>query len=203
RHALRFRGDHWYCWRLWWSGARSPLPQTVAGTTAGAHAALGDRPRLHLLRDPRNHLRHLPGRESLEARSHRSASLRMNTKILMASSALVMAALGVAATFLPQEITAALGGSGRTLPLLVQVLGATYLGLATLNWMAKESLIGGIYSRPVSMGNFLHFAIAGIALVKAVAAGERAVAVLVCTAIYVVFAVAFGAVVFGRAKVAK
>ena len=127
----------------------------------------------------------------------------MNTKILMASSALVMAALGVAATFLPQEIIAALGGSGRTLPLLVQVLGATYLGFAMLNWMAKESLIGGIYSRPVSMGNFLHFAIAGIALVKAVVAGERAVAILACTAIYVVFAVAFGAVVFGRAKVAK
>src|SRR5258708_2465249 len=128
----------------------------------------------------------------------------MNTKILMASSALFMAALGVAATFLPQEIIAALGGGGgRTLPLLVQVLGATYLGFAMLNWMAKESLIGGIYSRPVSVGNFLHFAIAGIALVKAVVAGERAVAVLVCTAIYVVFAVAFGAVVFGRAKVAK
>jgi len=128
----------------------------------------------------------------------------MKTKILMASSALVMAALGVAATFLPQEIVAALGGGGgRTLPLLVQVLGASYLGFAMLNWMAKESLIGGIYSRPVSMGNFLHFAVAGIALVKAVVAGERAVAVLVCTAIYVVFAVAFGAVVFGRAKVAK
>jgi len=127
----------------------------------------------------------------------------MSTKILMSSSALVMAALGVAATFLPQEIIAALGGSGRTLPLLVQVLGAAYLGFAMLNWMAKESLIGGIYSRPVSMGNFLHFAVAGIALVKAVAAGERAVAVLVCTAIYVVFAVAFGAVVFGRANVAK
>jgi len=121
----------------------------------------------------------------------------------MASSALVMAALGVTATFLPQEIIDALGGNGRTLPLLVQVLGATYLGFAMLNWMAKESLIGGIYSRPVSMGNFLHFAVAGIALVKAVAAGERAVATLVCTAIYVVFAVAFGAVVFGRANVAK
>ena len=128
----------------------------------------------------------------------------MNTKILMASSAFVMGALGVAATFLPQEIIAALGGGGgRTLRLLVQVLGATYLGFAMLNWMAKESLIGGIYSRPVSMGNFLHFAIAGIALVKAVVAGEHAVALLVSTAIYVVFAVAFGAVVFGRAKVAK
>jgi hypothetical protein len=128
----------------------------------------------------------------------------MNTKILMASSALVMAALGVAATFLPQEIIASLGGgTGRTLPLLVQILGAAYLGFAMLNWMAKESLIGGIYSRPVSMANFLHFAIAGIALVKAVAAGERAVIVLACTVIYVIFALAFGAVVFGRAKAVK
>ncbi|HEX3067775.1 MAG TPA: hypothetical protein VHX14_04310 [Thermoanaerobaculia bacterium] len=128
----------------------------------------------------------------------------MNTKILMASSAVVMGALGVAATFLPQEIIASLGGgTGRTLPLLVQVLGALYLGFAMLNWMAKESLIGGIYSRPVSMGNFLHFAIAGVALIKAVAAGERAATVLGCTAIYVVFAIAFGTVVFGRAKPAK
>jgi predicted DNA repair protein MutK len=128
----------------------------------------------------------------------------MSTKILMASSAVFMAALGLAATFLPQEIIAALGGGTvRTLPLLVQVLGALYLGFAMLNWMAKESLIGGIYSRPVSMGNFLHFAIAGIAMVKAVAAGERAVSILICTAIYAVFAIAFGAVVFGRVKAAK
>jgi predicted DNA repair protein MutK len=128
----------------------------------------------------------------------------MTTKTLMASSALFMAALGLAATFLPQEIIAALGGGTvRTLPLLVQVLGALYLGFAMLNWMAKESLISGIYSRPVSMGNFLHFAIAGIAMAKAVAAGERAVPVLVCTALYAVFAIAFGAVVFGRVKVAK
>ena len=119
----------------------------------------------------------------------------------MASSALFMAALGLAATFLPQEIIASLGGGTvRPLPLLVQVLGALYLAFAMLNWMAKESLIGGIYSRPVSMGNFLHFAIAGIAMVKAVAAGERAVTILVCTAIYAVFAIAFGAVVFGRVK---
>jgi hypothetical protein len=128
----------------------------------------------------------------------------MNTKILMASSAIFMAVLGLAATFLPQEIIASLGGGTvRTLPLLVQILGALYLAFAMLNWMAKESLIGGIYSRPVSMGNFLHFAIAGIAMVKAVAAGERAISILICTAIYVVFAIAFGAVVFGRAKAAK
>ena len=42
---------------------------------AGAHADVGDRPRLRFLRDPRHHLRHLSGRESVETRSDRSASL--------------------------------------------------------------------------------------------------------------------------------
>jgi hypothetical protein len=125
----------------------------------------------------------------------------MSTKLLMIFSALFMAALGLAATFMPQEIVASLGGGSRTIPLLVQILGALYLGFAMLNWMAKESLIGGIYARPVSMGNFLHFTVGAITLVKAVAVGERAILILVCAAIYAVFAVGFGAVVFGGAKV--
>jgi hypothetical protein len=119
----------------------------------------------------------------------------------MASSAAYMAVLGLAATFMPQEIVASLGGgAGRTLPLLVQVLGALYLAFAMLNWMAKESLIGGIYSRPVSMGNFVHFFIGSICLLKAFVGGERAVSLSVCTAIYVLFGLTFGAVVFGRVK---
>jgi hypothetical protein len=119
----------------------------------------------------------------------------------MVSSAAFMAALGLATTFMPQEIIASLGGSaGRTLPLLIQILGALYLGFAMLNWMAKDSLIGGIYSRPVSIGNFVHFAVGGMSLLKTIVGGERAVGVSVCAAIYVGFAVAFGAVVFGRIK---
>jgi hypothetical protein len=124
----------------------------------------------------------------------------MNTKVLMVSSAIFMAALGLAATFMPQEIVASLGGGSRTIPLIVQILGALYLGFAMLNWMVKESLIGGIYSRPVSMGNFLHFTIGAITLVKAVAAGERAIVIMVCAAIYVILALTFGSVVFGGAK---
>ena len=54
----------------------------------------------------------------------------MTTKVLMVSSAAFMAALGLATTFMPQEIIASLGGSaGRTLPLLVQILGALYFDL--------------------------------------------------------------------------
>ena len=125
----------------------------------------------------------------------------MSSKILMAASALFMGALGLAATFMPQEIVASLGGSAsRSIPLLVQIVGALYLGFAMLNWMAKASLIGGIYSRPVSVGNLLHFAVGAITLMKAIAAGERALIVVICAALYVVFAIWFGTVVFGRAK---
>ena len=83
----------------------------------------------------------------------------------MTASALVMAALGLAATFLPQEIAAYLGAS-TTLPLLIQILGALYVAFAMLNWTAKDSLIGGIYNRPIAIGNLVHFLIAALALGK-------------------------------------
>jgi hypothetical protein len=33
-----------------------------------------------------------------------------------------------------------------------------------LNWMARANRIGGIYSRPVAMGNFLHFTMGALVL---------------------------------------
>ena len=74
----------------------------------------------------------------------------VGTRALMACSAMFMLLAGVLLTFAPQEVLA-FGGS-RPEPisvLVVQAAGALYLGFAVLNWMAKESLIGGIYSRPV------------------------------------------------------
>ena len=35
-----------------------------------------------------------------------------------------------------------------------------------LNWMAKGTLIGGIYNKPIAIGNFTHFTIGGLALIK-------------------------------------
>ena len=37
--------------------------------------------------------------------------------------------------------------------LLVQLLGAAFLGLASANWTARESILGGIYGRAVVGGN--------------------------------------------------
>jgi hypothetical protein len=35
-----------------------------------------------------------------------------------------------------------------------------------LNWMAKGTIIGGIYNRPIAIANLTHFLIGGLALAK-------------------------------------
>lgn len=121
----------------------------------------------------------------------------MNTKILMASSALVMFLFGVLASFLPHEILNYIGASAAGLePLIVQILGALYLAFAMMNWMAKSNLIGGIYSRPMAMGNVLHFTIGAIALVKGIPVGPGVTFLWISSAVYSLFAVLFGLVVF-------
>ncbi len=124
----------------------------------------------------------------------------MNTRLLMRASAVFLGVLGAVATFLPQEVLGRAGTSAAGFSvLLVQIAGAAYLGLAMLNWMAQGNAIGGIYSRPVAIGNLGHFTIAALALLKAALAGERAPEVLAGGAAYAVFAVLFAVVAFGGA----
>ena len=125
----------------------------------------------------------------------------MNTTVVMSLSALFMAVLGLGASFLPQEILIHAGyrpqGPGR---LLVQAAGALYLGQAMLNWMARANLMGGIYSRPVAVCNFTHFAVLAVVLVKALLAGQTGPEVLLGAGLYLAcacaFACAFGFVLF-------
>ena len=121
----------------------------------------------------------------------------MKTRLLMRVSAVFMAALGAAALFMPQEILLRYGAPDRgVLLLIVQAAGALYLGFAIMNWMLQGSLIGGIYNRPLALGNFLHFAVVALNLVKAAAAGPRIPEVLIAAVIYAVIALWFGAVLF-------
>jgi hypothetical protein len=122
----------------------------------------------------------------------------MNTQVLMSLSALFLAILGIGGSFLPQEILAHFGEQTRGLAvLLIQVTGASYLGFAILNWMARAVLIGGIYARPVAVGNFLHFAVVALTLGKAIAGGgPRGAEIIAACAASSVFAVWFGLVVF-------
>jgi len=76
----------------------------------------------------------------------------------MTASSLTLGAIGLATSFAPVELLGALKiSSTGPLPVIIQLLGALYLGFALTNWTAKDSLIGGIYARPLSIGNCLHF----------------------------------------------
>ena len=121
----------------------------------------------------------------------------MNTKLLLTTSALVLGALGILGTFMPHEVLT-WTGIARTgaAPLLVQLLAALLFAFAMINWTARGSLLGGIYNRPIAIGNMTHFLIGALALVKETAAGERNVAGIVLTVVYSVFAVAFIAAFF-------
>jgi hypothetical protein len=121
----------------------------------------------------------------------------VNTRLLMGASALALGTGGLAATFLPQEVLGSLGAhaSGPGVA-LVQLFGAALLGFGFVNWMAKGSLVGGIYSRPIVLGNLVHFASGALTLARLVP-GRASVPLLAIAAVYALFAVTFAVILFG------
>jgi hypothetical protein len=123
----------------------------------------------------------------------------MQTKILMSLSALLMAVAGMGASFAPQEILNYAGAWGETFEIaLMQIIGALYLSFAMLNWFARAALIGGIYSRPVAIANFMHFGVVAVTLVKIIVAGHHSAEVVGAGVAYVLFAFWFGLILFSR-----
>lgn len=121
----------------------------------------------------------------------------MNTKLLMTSSALVMALTGISLTLLPGEILSSLNlSTGILFSLILQILGALYFAFAMLNWTARANLIGGIYSRPVALANFTHFMVGGLALIKGATAAPDLAGIWIAATVYSIFAIFFGLVLF-------
>lgn len=122
----------------------------------------------------------------------------MNTKILMTISALILGIAGIILTFLPAEILDFFRlENTKPLSLMLQILGALYFGFGMLNWMAKSSLIGGIYNRPIAIANFAHFTIGGLALLKTVFSNPGLSWIFWgTTLVYLFFALIFGWILF-------
>ena len=117
----------------------------------------------------------------------------MNTKILMTSSALILGLAGVFALFVPEVLLPAAAG---TTSVLVQLMGALYFSFALMNWTAKDSAIGGIYARPVSLANFSHFFSGMLLLLKYQLSNEINLFVVAALVVYAVYAVCFYWLVF-------
>ncbi|HTE27944.1 hypothetical protein [Flavitalea sp.] len=121
----------------------------------------------------------------------------MNTKVLMMSSALVLGAIGILLTFIPEEVAAYIDLPVKT-ALLIQLLGAAYFGFALLNWMAKGNLIGGIYSKPVALGNYAHFLVGVLAVGKLAIKTNGLNHLWIITIVYAIFAILFGYISFSN-----
>ena len=130
----------------------------------------------------------------------------MNTKILMTASSILLGAVGILLTFLPNEMISYLIITANSISTLsFQLSGALYLGFAILNWMAKESIIGGIYNKPIVIGNFMHFFVGALTLVKVVSEIKvHSEIFITLTVVYVIFGLLFTYVfITNPAKVEK
>lgn len=122
----------------------------------------------------------------------------------MTASSLALGLAGMAATFAPAELLRAAGSpAAEPLPVLIQLLGGMYVAFAIANWTAKDSLIGGIYARPLSLGNCVHFLTGALALAKQQLSHGVSLPLLAALAVYTVFAIGFGWLVFGRGTACK
>jgi hypothetical protein len=114
----------------------------------------------------------------------------------MTLSAILMGAVGVVLSFAPHETLAYLEAPAFALGgLILQILGALYFAFAMVNWMAKGNLIGGIYGRPIAIGNLTHFVVGALALAKGYVVVNLPV-VLVGAIVYGILAVLFTIVFF-------
>lgn len=125
------------------------------------------------------------------------------TKPVMIASALFLGILALATSFFPENLLEFLGDEpgepGNILAL--KVAGALFFGFAFLNWMARGNIIGGIYSRPVAAGNFLHFFMGTMILLRNLVTGPLHWVLWILFAGYLAFTAIFGYLLFknGRA----
>ncbi|MGE0771164.1 MAG: hypothetical protein AB7K37_05595 [Cyclobacteriaceae bacterium] len=92
----------------------------------------------------------------------------MKTQFIITINALLLAVIGLSLLFTPQEVLTLLTGNPATLELLpfVQSAGLLYFAFAIINWYARHSIVGGIYNRPLVLGNVTHYVAGGIAFAK-------------------------------------
>jgi hypothetical protein len=123
----------------------------------------------------------------------------MQSRALMTTSAVYLLGTGVVLTFLSQEVAALAGlAEASAGPLLLQLVAALYLGMGFTNWMWRLNLVGGIYGRPIGVGNVVHFTVGAFALGRAAVGSLVTPAIWPIVWLYVLFALAFAWIIFYR-----
>ncbi|MGZ8376494.1 MAG: hypothetical protein ACXWZS_14020 [Gemmatirosa sp.] len=92
----------------------------------------------------------------------------MISSLVARSSAAVLLVGGLALIFASDVLLPALvPGYPVSGAWLGQLLGAAWLGVATLNWLQRGALLGGIYGRPVVLANLVLYVVGALSLLRA------------------------------------
>ncbi len=116
-------------------------------------------------------------------------------KLILSTSGLAFALAGAALVFFPQEVATTIGLPPKPLAILpLQLLAAAQMGFGFLNWYSRANVVGGIYSRPLVLANFLFCGVSAISLGKAFQ--HLPAALLAAFAVFALFTAAFGWLLF-------
>lgn len=122
----------------------------------------------------------------------------------MTANSFILGFAGIFSLFAPQELLAALSAPATNpLPVIIQLIGALYFSFALINWAAKGNIIGGIYSRPISIGNFAHFTVGTLVLAKHQLSQVANAPLLIMLIVYAIFAIIFGWLVFAHSGISS
>jgi hypothetical protein len=121
----------------------------------------------------------------------------MPGRLVLSLSAIVLSITGGVALFAPDELAQAIEpAASRDLPVIIQLVASGLLGFALVNWMSRRNRIGGIYARPLGLGNLLLFGTAALTLGKAAAKEILPIAGIGVCAVFAVLAASFAWLVF-------
>jgi hypothetical protein len=100
-------------------------------------------------------------------------------QFIVAGAAIYLLLVGGLCLFLPAQVGAQFGAGGANAPLLpIQVLGCACLGLGLLDWVSRRSMVGGIYGRPLVIGNLVHFVCGALVFARSLMDSQAAAALI-------------------------
>lgn len=113
------------------------------------------------------------------------------------SSAAFLLCGGIALLFAPDAVLGAMApGMPPQAYWLGQLLAAAWLGVASLNWLQRGTVIGGIYARPLVSANFILYLVSSMSMLRVVIAPSASWGMWLLAVPMFVLAAAYAALMF-------
>ena len=128
---------------------------------------------------------------------------RVMVQRFMEGTAIVLGVAALSLVFAPELALARLSiAPTPAASMLAQLYGAALFGLAMTSWLARTMLLGGIYGKAVVSGGFAHALAGAFALLHTLPAASGNVLVWGACTVYVLLAIGFATLMFGRGPAA-